>query len=562
MSLRPFLLIGRLLTAGLGCLLLALPTQAQQPAGGGKTLDTVHLQLRWTHQFQFAGYYAAVEKGYYREEGLDVVLHPGAPDRQPVSEVLAGRAQYAEGNSEVLLARLQGKPLVALAAIFQHSPSVLLALRKSGITTPHDLVGRKVMFMNGMNDADFMTMLYNEGVAREQLTILPSSYNFEDLIAGRVDAFNSYLTNEPFYLKQRGIEYTVLNPINSRVDFYSDILFTTADEVKNHPRRVAAMRRATLKGWRYAMDQPDEIINLLLTKYKVPKTRAHLEFEANAMRPLILPDLIPIGNMNPERWLHMAETFALTGMVSRNYSLEGFMYEDPALRKLPAWVVPLLVAAVVLMALATLVAGYFQRMNRRLLQTESQLRTVNETLSDKIREVTALHERLQEQAIRDPLTGLFNRRYLDETLDHELARAKRDGYALSLAMIDVDHFKTINDTYGHQAGDEVLKAIGALLLSQAREGDLACRYGGEEFVLVTPRMPLAAALERAEQWRASFAALKIHHGELELSVTFSVGVATYPDHGATADSLLISADQALYRAKALGRNRVEVAQKA
>lgn len=560
--MRLFRLIGQSLAACLAGLLLALPARAQAQETAGKALDTVHVQLRWRHQFQFAGYYAALEKGYYREEGLDVVLHPGSPDRQPVSEVLAGRAQYAEGNSEVLLARLQGKPLVALAAIFQHSPSVLLALRKSGIVTPRDLVGRKVMFMNGMNDADFMTMLYNEGVAREQLTILPSSYNFEDLIAGRVDAFNSYLTNEPFYLKQRGIEYTVLNPINSRVDFYSDILFTTADEVKNHPRRVAAMLRATLKGWRYAMDQPDEIINLLLTKYKVPKTRAHLAFEANAMRPLILPDLIPIGNMNPERWRHMAETFAQTGMVSRNYSLEGFMYEDPALRKLPIWVVPLLVAALVLMALATLVAGYFQRMNRRLKQTESQLRTVNETLNDKIREVTALHGRLQEQAIRDPLTGLFNRRYLDETLDHELARAKRDGYALSLAMIDVDHFKAINDSYGHQAGDEVLKAIGALLLSQAREGDLACRYGGEEFVLVTPRMALATALERAEQWRASFAGQKIRHGELELSVTFSVGLATYPDHGATADSLLSSADQALYRAKALGRNRVEAAQKA
>ena len=560
--MRLFLHIGQSLVACLAGLLLALPARAQAQETAGQALDTVHLQLRWTHQFQFAGYYAAVEKGYYREEGLDVVLHAGAPDRQPVSEVLAGRAQYAEGNSEVLLARLQGKPLVALAAIFQHSPSVLLALRKSGIVMPRDLVGKKVMFMNGMNDADFMTMLYNEGIAREQLTILPSSYNFEDLIAGRVDAFNSYLTNEPFYLKQRGIAYNVINPLNSRVDFYSDILFTTTDEVKHHPRRVAAMLRATLKGWRYAMDQPDEIINLLLSKYKVPKTRAHLEFEANAMRPLILPDLIPIGNMNPERWRHMAETFALTGMISRKYSLEGFMYEDPALRKLPAWVVPLLVAALALMALATLAAGYFQRMNRRLKLTESRLRTVNETLNDKIREVTALHERLQEQAIRDPLTGLFNRRYLDETLDHELARAKRDGYALSLAMIDVDHFKTINDTYGHQAGDEVLKAIGALLLAQAREGDLACRYGGEEFVLVTPRMPLATARERAEQWRASFADLKIRHGELELSVTFSVGLATYPDHGASADSLMVSADQALYRAKALGRNRVEVAQKA
>jgi diguanylate cyclase (GGDEF)-like protein len=559
MSQHPLRHLVPLLVIGMAGLLPALGAGAQPLAG--PELDTVHLQLRWKHQFQFAGYYAAVEKGYYRAEGLNVVLHAGTPERQPVSEVLAGRTQYAEGNSEVLLARLQGKPLVALAAIFQHSPSVLLALRRSGIASPQDLVGKKVMFMNGLNDADFMTMLHNEGIARDSVTILPSSYSVEDLVAGRVDAFNSYLTNEPYFLKQRGLEYTILNPVNSRVDFYSDILFTTADEVRDRPQRVEAMRRATLKGWRYAMDHPGEIIDLLLTKYKVPKTRAHLEFEANAMRPLILPDLIPIGNMNPERWRHMAETFAFTGMVSRNYSLEGFMYEDPALRRLPAWVVPLLAAVIVLMAVATLVAAYLQRMNRRLHQAQGELRSANEALSEKVREITALHGRLQEQALRDPLTGLFNRRYLDETLEHELARAKREGYALSLAMIDVDHFKAINDTYGHQAGDEVLKALGALLNSQAREGDLACRYGGEEFVLVTPRMPLATARQRAEQWRTSFAAQKIRHGDLELAVSFSVGLATFPDHGAHAEALMRSADEALYRAKDLGRNRVELARK-
>ena len=123
------MMLRTLLTCGLLLFAWLAPAQAATPA----KLDVVNLQLRWLPQFQFAGYYAAIEKGYYRDEGLDVRLHAGSPERQPVAEVLAGRAQYAEGNSEVLLARLQGKPLVALAAIFQHSPSVLLALRKSGI---------------------------------------------------------------------------------------------------------------------------------------------------------------------------------------------------------------------------------------------------------------------------------------------------------------------------------------------------------------------------------------------------------------------------------------------
>lgn len=547
-----------LLTCGV---LFWVPVALAQ-SNAGRTDDTVHLQLRWMHQFQFAGYYAALEKGYYREEGLKVELHAGAPDRQPVSEVLSGRAQYAEGNSEVLLARLQGKPLVALAAIFQHSPSVLLALRSSGIKTPHDLIGKKVMLMNGMNDADFITMLSNEGIQPNQLSVLPSSYNFEDLIGGKVAAFNSYLTNEPFFLKQRGIEYTLINPINYRVDFYSDILFTSEDELKNNPQRVEAMRRATLKGWNYATTHPAEIIDLLRTKYQVPKSRAHLEFEANAMRQLILPELIPIGNMNPERWKLMADTFASAGMISRNYSLEGFMFEDPAQKKLPGWVTPLLLGAAMLITLMSLVAAYFLRINRRLKFTESQLRAANETLNDSILEVTALHGRLKEQAMRDALTGLFNRRYLDEMLERELARAKREGYGISLAMIDVDHFKAVNDTYGHQAGDEVLKMLGTLLQSQAREGDIACRYGGEEFVLVTPRMSLESARQRADEWRTAFAGNKIRHGDLEISVTLSIGLASYPEHAASAERLIVKADQALYRAKELGRNRVEVADRA
>ena len=186
--------------------------------------DVVDLQLRWHHQFQFAGYYAAVEKGFYEEEGLQVRLHAGDPEHQPVPEVLAGRAQYAEGNSEVLYQRLLGKPLVALAAIFQHSPSVLLTRKDSGITSVHDLIGRKVMLPNVAEDADFLTMLSNEGISISQIKVVPSSYNLDDLISGKADAFNSYTTNAPYFLTQQQIPYNIIAPHNSRLDSYSDIL--------------------------------------------------------------------------------------------------------------------------------------------------------------------------------------------------------------------------------------------------------------------------------------------------------------------------------------------------
>ncbi|MGE5470938.1 MAG: ABC transporter substrate-binding protein [Bacteroidota bacterium] len=357
-------------------------------------MQVVDLQLRWHHQFQFAGYYAALEKGYYREEGLDVRLHAGDAQHQPVPEVLAGRTQYAEGNSELLYQRLQGKPLVALAAIFQHSPSVLLTLGKSKIDTVHDLIGKKVMLMNMTEDADFLSMFLSEGIALKQLDVIPSSYQLDDLITGKVDAFNSYLTNEPYFLQQHNIPYKVIDPGSYRIDFYSDILFTSESELREHPERVAAMRRATLKGWRYAMDNPDEIIDLLLDRYHVVKTRDHLQFEAAEMRKLIFPDLIEIGHMNPGRWRHMADTFVKAGLAKEGYALDGFIY-DPTPKLVPPWVTPALIGLLAVVGATLLVSLHLHNLNRRLASTRLTLKESEErykALSDASNGGIFIHE--------------------------------------------------------------------------------------------------------------------------------------------------------------------------
>ncbi len=171
-------------------------------------------------------------------------------------------------------------------------------------------------------------------------------------------------------------------------------------------------------------------------------------------------------------------------------------------------------------------------------------------------ELRTLQAQLREQAIRDPLTGLYNRRYLEETLWRELDRAGREGHPLSILMVDVDHFKRLNDTYGHPAGDEVLRTLGRLLQHHARSSDIPCRYGGEEFVVVLPDMPLEAARKRAELVRQDFADLRIAFGGAELVATLSIGVSGYPGHGNTADEMIRAADLALYEAKQCGRNQV------
>ena len=189
-------------------------------------------------------------------------------------------------------------------------------------------------------------------------------------------------------------------------------------------------------------------------------------------------------------------------------------------------------------------------------QVEKRLRYVNDKLQGQLIEIGLLQSKLREQAIRDPLTNLFNRRYLEETLDRELSRASREEYPVCIIMIDLDHFKRINDTHGHEAGDLVLKAIADALAEQSRRGDFACRYGGEEFVIVMPNVALETAYERAEELRQFLNLLSVPYEYYSLSVTISMGIACFPEHGQTREAILRAADQAMYAAKEAGRDHI------
>ncbi|HCK67021.1 MAG TPA: hypothetical protein DHW49_12220 [Anaerolineae bacterium] len=189
-------------------------------------------------------------------------------------------------------------------------------------------------------------------------------------------------------------------------------------------------------------------------------------------------------------------------------------------------------------------------------QAENDLTDMNEILWGKIEEVESLRAQLQEQAIRDPLTGLFNRRFFSETLEKESAQAIRENSPLSFIILDIDFFKKINDTYGHKCGDFVLQTFANFLSDNVRTGDLLCRFGGEEFVILMPNASTESAYERAEVLRKQFEAMNIEFENQNIKSTFSAGVATFPNHSASSEAVLSLADQALYQSKANGRNRV------
>jgi diguanylate cyclase (GGDEF)-like protein/PAS domain S-box-containing protein len=189
---------------------------------------------------------------------------------------------------------------------------------------------------------------------------------------------------------------------------------------------------------------------------------------------------------------------------------------------------------------------------------EMSLQLANRRLEDHVERIEALQLRLQEQAIRDSLTSLFNRRYLDEVFPRELERAEQAGKPLCVILFDIDHFKKTNDRFGHEEGDRLLSALGSILRSRTRPRDVACRYGGEEFLVILPETELEAAKARCREIRRAFTDL-MHEATGEEAASLSAGIAVFPEHGRTQDALIRSADEALYAAKNAGRDRMRIA---
>lgn len=350
----------------------ALNVHSDQP------LEKVRLQLKWKHQFQSAGYYAALEQGYYRDAGLDVQILEATADVEPAEAVLQGQADFGVATSDLVLLRYRGHPVVALAAIYQHSPLVLLAPREAGIDSVHDLVGKRVMIE--AHSAELLAYLEYEGISSKDLILHPHTFDPSALIEGRVDAMSAYATDEPFLLQAQGKDYRLFTPRAAGIDFYGDTLFTTETQIRKDPDKVRAFVEASLRGWKYALEQPEEMITLILTEYSQRHSREHLAFEARMTERLILPDIVEIGYMNPGRWRHIADTYARIGMISAHFPLQGFLYDrnpQPDLR----WLYFTLGGGVLVLTVVTSITVRFYQMNRtirrqfdELVQMEAELR--------------------------------------------------------------------------------------------------------------------------------------------------------------------------------------------
>jgi diguanylate cyclase (GGDEF)-like protein/PAS domain S-box-containing protein len=274
-------------------------------------LEKVTLQLKWLHQFQFAGYYAAKEQGYYAAEGLDVTIFERSPHKDVVEQVVSGERDFAVGDSGIVSYYARGEPIVALAAIFQHNPLVFISKQSSGIISPYEMKGKRIMFDTvGAGDSPLRAVLADARLTEKDYTAVKHSFRNADLIKDKVDVMSAYLSDEIFYFQQKNIKINIINPQNYSIDFYGDMLFTSQNELTQHQGRAEKFRRATLKGWQYALDHPEELIQLIHKKYHSKLSIANLRFEAEVTRKLILPDVIPLGQIDTGRLRKVAEVYA------------------------------------------------------------------------------------------------------------------------------------------------------------------------------------------------------------------------------------------------------------
>jgi class 3 adenylate cyclase/ABC-type nitrate/sulfonate/bicarbonate transport system substrate-binding protein len=314
---------------------------ASHPAAA---LDQVSMQLKWKHQFQFAGYYAALEQGFYREAGLDVSIREGGPGIDVAEAVAGGKADFGVCNASVLREWSMGRRLIVLAAIFQHSPAVILVARRADITSVSDLRGRTLMDTPGSDE--IAAMLTREGVNYDALPRVAHEGNPRDLLAGRADAMVAYSTNEPFILDQLGAPYRIFSPEAYGMDFYGDNLCTSETEVEAHPDRVAAFRTASLKGWAYALAHKEATVDLILNRYSGKKSREALLFEAEHTEILVGRDPARIGEQDPARWQGIAATYHKLRLLTDDKLPAGLIWaggHDGSLRR---WLIPLLLVSV------------------------------------------------------------------------------------------------------------------------------------------------------------------------------------------------------------------------
>lgn len=392
--------------------------------------EVIVLQLKWLHQFQFAGYYAAKEKGFYKEAGFDVIIKERNPETSPVQDVLEGRAQFGIADSSIVLQRLLKKPVVITTTVFQQSPLVLMSMSSSGIRNISDLAGKRIMFQRGIDDAPLLAMLSVNGINDPDYHYVKHNFDNMSLLKGDSDVMSAYLTNQPHVYRSKGHNVVLFDPANYGIDFYGDLLFTSQQNVENNLERVEAFTKASLKGWQYAIDHSEEIIDLIISDYNPKLNKTNLLTEASETKRLIRPNFIPLGTMHSIRFNRIGETYKSLDMAKPLSNASGLTiaeYKKENVSFYSKWA--MFVGTIAIMLFILLMVFYYinRKLNERVKERTVALDKSKHQLEQNVKHINEKNEALElaihqvneaneakstflanmSHEIRTPMNGIF-----------------------------------------------------------------------------------------------------------------------------------------------------------
>ena len=610
----------------------------------------ITLQLNWLNQFQFAGYYMAKEKGFYKDVNLDVKIKESNSNTDVVKEIETKNADFAVGRSSLIIEKINGKDIVALCAIYQESPLILLVKKDSNITSVKDLRNKKIMITpDARYSAPVLAMLSANELTINDFRIQKHSFDINDLINRKTDAMASYISNEPILLNEKGIEYTIFNPKDFGFDLYSDILFSSSEYIKNNPKITKDFYEASLKGWKYAFENLAETAEIIYSKYNTQnKTFTHLVKEGEVLKKLAYTGNNELGDFNDNKLKNIANVFKLFGLVNKDLDLKEFIYKEnkPKIINLEISkqekniIITILISLFLIFSLIIILLRKNSQ-TKKLLQTvinssddliyykdsklryigcnksfenllakkeseiigkndfelfeedlakvfrredfevldENNLITSNEWIifghkriffqtkripfiykNKKIgilgiaRDITGLYEiqeKLKKQTYYDELTKIFNRKAYNERIQEKFDLFDRYDTNFTIAMYDLDNFKNINDTYGHDIGDKVLVEITNEVKSIIRKTDFLFRVGGEEFVIIFDKISLDESYDIAEKIRINISKMQIIENE---KITISMGI-TQAIANDNPQSIYERVDKLMYQSKRNNKNQ-------
>ena len=292
-------------------------------------LKKVSLQLSWFDQFQFAGYYMAKEKGFYKDAGLDVEIKPFQFGIDIPKDVSDGKLDFAVGRETLILERTKDRNIVALYALFQATPLILVSTKESGINTINDFSNKKVMTtIDDASEVSLKAMIVSNKVKLENLTFLKHTHDIDDLINKNTDVISAYISKSPYELQKKGIEYNVFDPKKFGFDMYSDMLFTSENLINNDLETVLKFRKASLKGWEYAYSNIEESVNVIIDKYNSKDLKKNeLIYEAKELRKLSYFNTANLGEIKKDKIQRIYDLYNLMGLVPKPVDLEKFVFD-------------------------------------------------------------------------------------------------------------------------------------------------------------------------------------------------------------------------------------------